>query len=130
MSKYTINEIKDLIAMGFTPEQIARMSGEAPAKGKKPTGKAAPKGKAQPKADKPQTRTEAIAKWKAEHGITPEKTAAYKAMYEAKWEADWAAWTSSDEYKAIKGSRKEANRAKAKAIRNGYRAACGLPAEK
>jgi hypothetical protein len=39
MSKYTITEIKELMAMGFTPEQIAHMCGDAPkGKGKKPTG--------------------------------------------------------------------------------------------
>ncbi len=39
MSKYTITEIKELMAMGFTPEQIAHMCDDAPArKGKKPTG--------------------------------------------------------------------------------------------
>ena len=40
MSKYTINEIKELMAMGFTPEQIARMCEDTPVKGKgkKPTG--------------------------------------------------------------------------------------------
>ena len=44
MNKYTIAEIKELMAMGFTPEQIARMCEDAPAKGKgkKATGKAAP----------------------------------------------------------------------------------------
>ena len=49
MSKYTITEIKELMAMGFTPAQIASMSADAPApaKGKKPTG-----AKAQPKAEK------------------------------------------------------------------------------
>lgn len=48
MSKYTINEIKELMAMGFTPAQIAHMSDDAPArKGKKPTG-----AKAQPKVEK------------------------------------------------------------------------------
>lgn len=42
MSKYTINEIKELMAMGWTPEQIARLCGDAPArKDKKPTGKPA-----------------------------------------------------------------------------------------
>lgn len=50
MRKYTINEIKELMSMGFTPEQIARMSADTPApkgKGKKPTG-----AKAQPKVEK------------------------------------------------------------------------------
>lgn len=43
MSKYTITEIKELMNMGFTPEQIARMSEDTPVrKGKKPTGKTAP----------------------------------------------------------------------------------------
>ena len=49
MAKYTINEIKELIAMGFTPAQIAQMSAEnnAPAKktAKTPTGKKAPEAK-------------------------------------------------------------------------------------
>ena len=50
--KYTINEIKELIALGFTPAQIAQMNAEnnAPAEGKKPTG-----AKAQPKAEKTET---------------------------------------------------------------------------
>jgi hypothetical protein len=40
MSKYTITEIKELMSMGFTPEQIARMCEDTPVKGKgkKPTG--------------------------------------------------------------------------------------------
>lgn len=43
MSKYTINEIKELMSMGFTPAQIASMNEDAPArKGKKPTGAKAP----------------------------------------------------------------------------------------
>lgn len=46
MSKYTITEIKELMSMGWTPEQISRLCGDAPAKGKKPTG-----AKAQPKAE-------------------------------------------------------------------------------
>ena len=47
MAKYTINEIKELIALGFTPAQIAQMNAEnnAPAKGKKPTGAKAPEAK-------------------------------------------------------------------------------------
>ncbi len=49
MSKYTINEIKELMSMGFTAEQISRMCGDTHmgAKGKKPCG-----AKAQPKAEK------------------------------------------------------------------------------
>ena len=43
MNKYTIEEIKQLMSMGFTTEQIARMCADAPAhKSKKATGKAAP----------------------------------------------------------------------------------------
>ena len=47
-------------------------------------------GKQAKQAKKPTTRREAIAAWKAEKGITPAKTEAYKARYASEW-AKWQA---------------------------------------
>jgi hypothetical protein len=84
--------------------------------------------KAQTKSvKKPTTRTEAIAAWKAERDITDDTKAKYKSIYDAKWAKDWAKWADSAEAKALKGAaRKEANQAKAKEIRNGYRKQAGM----
>ena len=71
---YTINEIEKLMSMGFSCEQIARMSAEASApktKGKKPTGKAAP----QPKAEK----VEFTKKNGQTVLVTPKQAAAWEA---------------------------------------------------
>lgn len=84
--------------------------------------------KAQTKSEKkPSTRTEAVAAWKAARGITDDTKAKYKSIYDAKWAKDWAKWVASAEYKALKGAtRSEANKAKAKELRNGYRKQAGM----
>lgn len=109
---------------GNAPAQEATASAKQKKSGK---GKGKGKGNTQPKADKPTTRTEAVAAWKADRGITADTAAAYKSIYDANFDKDWEKWTASEEYNALKGSaRKEANRTKAKEIRNGYRKQAGM----
>ena len=109
MSKYTINEIKELMAMGWTPEQITRMCEDArtPAKGKKPTGS-----KAQPKAEK----VEFVKHDGTKVMCTPKQAAAWEKYrsrefkpldeVKAEWEAKHKAYKPSKELKeAIKTNR-------------------------
>lgn len=75
----TREELADIMAiMGMNAQA------DAPVKGKSKTGSKATKGKgkatAQPKSEKPTTRAEALAKWEADKGITPESKAKYKAL--------------------------------------------------
>ena len=105
-----------------------------------PAKKATPKvaKKAVAKVAKPTTRTEAIAQWKAQKGITPEKeaefkalTAAYNAEYERNFAQDWAMWANSPARASLSGAaRKEANRKMAIQLRNTYRTRVGMPAER
>lgn len=98
MKKITIN---GLVCEYNTREELADLMavmsmGDAPVKAKS-SGKATKgkgKSKSQPKADKPTTRAEALAKWEADKGITPESKAKYKALcnsssefYKALWDA-------------------------------------------
>ena len=84
MKKITIN---GLVCEYNTREELADIMaimsmGNAPVKSK-PSGKATKgKGKASASsvATKPQTRAEALAKWEADKGITPESKAKYKAL--------------------------------------------------
>jgi hypothetical protein len=115
MSKYTITEIKELMSMGFTPEQIARMSADAPAKGKKPTGKPAPA-----KADK----VEFVKKDGTVKMVSPKQAAVWEAArsrsngktldeVKAEWDAKHKAFKpSADLITALKANpvmtRKEA----------------------
>ena len=91
MNKYTIEEIKELMHMGFTPEQIARMCEDAPArKSKKATGKAAPELVEFVKKDgsKKLVSAKQAAVWEAARNRSNGKTLdEVKAEYEAKHKA-------------------------------------------
>lgn len=71
----------------------------------KPAHKPATKksAKPQPKANKPKTRTEALAEWEKAKGITPESKAAYKAYYAVEYAARWDKWANSKERAGLKG---------------------------
>ena len=119
MSKYTINEIKELMAMGFTPAQIARMSEDAPApKSKKATG-----AKAQPKVEKVEfvkkngevklVSAKQAAVWEAARARSNGKTL---DEVKAEWEAKHKAYKPSDALiEAIKANRASITLAVAKA---------------
>lgn len=110
--KYTIAEIKELMAMGFTTEQIAKMCADAPAKGKgkKPTGKPAP---APAKAE----LVEFIKKNGEKKMVSPKQAAVWEAArnrsngktldeVKAEWEAKHKAYKPSAEFiEAIKSNR-------------------------
>lgn len=109
MSKYTITEIKELMAMGFTPEQISRMCEDTPVKGKgkKPTGK-----KAQPKVEKVEfvkhDGTKVMCTPKQAEAWEKYRSREYKPLDEVKaeWEAKHKAYKPSKELKeAIKSNR-------------------------
>ena len=94
-----------------------------------PAKKATPKvaKKAVAKVAKPTTRTEAVAAWKQARGITGDTYAAYKAIYAERFNRDWAEWSNAATMAGLKGAaRKEANIAKAKELRNAYRAEAGM----
>lgn len=82
--------------------------------------------KSAPKADKPKTRTEAIAAWEKAKGITAESKAEYNARFKAEYEARWAKWTASKEYAGISGeTRKRRNREMSAKIRADIKAVLG-----
>ena len=114
MSKYTINEIKELMAMGFTPEQIARMSEDAraPKGSKKPTGAQAPELVEFVKKDgtKKLVSAKQAAVWEAARNRSNGKTL---DEVKAEWDAKHKAFKPSDELiRALKANpvmtRKEA----------------------
>jgi hypothetical protein len=80
-----------------------------------------------PKAPKFTTATEAKNDYRAKHNITEETKAQAKALREANFVKDWAKWTASAAYAAVSGAaRKEANRAKAKALYAAYDKKAGM----
>lgn len=88
----------------------------APKATKKNAGKSVTK-KSAPKADKPKTRTEAIAAWEKAKGITPESKAQYKEYYAREYAARWDKWTASKERNNLKGEAlKRRNREKSAQI--------------
>ena len=77
-----------------------------------------PATKKAPKAPKPATRAEALAKWEADKGITPESKAAYKAYYSEQYDVRWNKWVNSKERAGLKGEAlKRRNREKSASIR-------------
>ena len=91
-----INRLCDLLEPKATAPKTKKNAGKKPAK------------KA---ADKPTTYGEAIAQWKADKGITPESTAAYKAYRDAEYAKRWAKWVESDKRNKLTGdARKAANK--------------------
>lgn len=79
------------------------------------------------KSAKPTTRTEAVAEWKKQRGITPDTQAEYKRLYALYFAEDWADWTNSSVYKNAKGAeRKALNQDMAKTFRNSYRKQAGM----
>lgn len=96
----TVAELADIMS-------VMGMTAQAPAKGKKATGAKAPKAtkKDQPKAEKPATRAEALAKWEADKGITPESKERYKALVNSNsdfYKSHWAKREGDATYEANK----------------------------